>query len=156
MKAASINNLKKELAELSHKDLLEACLKIVKFKKENKELLTFLLFEAHDISSFVEKAKIEIDNAFDESNLSHPHYAKKSIRKVLVLTNKFIKYSSSNVVQSDLLIYFCQSLKQRVNYINRNPVIFNMYNNQLKKIDKAVASMHEDLQFDYKSIVADL
>ena len=32
--------------------------------------------------------------------------------------------------------------------INNNAVIANMYTNQLKKINKAIATMHEDLQYD--------
>ena len=33
--------------------------------------------------------------------------------------------------------------------ITTNQVIINIYQNQLKKINKAIAAMHEDLQYDY-------
>ena len=51
MKASSINEIKKELEQRSNTELLSFCLRLAKFKKENKELLTFLLFEADDIAS---------------------------------------------------------------------------------------------------------
>ena len=58
MKAASIIQLKKELENKSNADLITYCLRLSKFKKENKELLTFLLFEADDISKFSEDVKV--------------------------------------------------------------------------------------------------
>ncbi len=153
MKAESISNLKKELTVLSKQDLLDICLKVLKFKKENKELVTYLLFESNDIPAFIEKAKAEIENAITTSNFGYAHYAKKSLRKTLVITNKYIKYSNSPIVQAELLIFFCQLMKENVSALRRNPTLFNMYNNQLKKIDKAIASMHEDLQYDYNGTI---
>ena len=46
MKTATVTELKKELKTRSQSDLVELCLKLSKFKKENKELLTYLLYEA--------------------------------------------------------------------------------------------------------------
>jgi len=64
MKAASINELKQELATLPPKKVLEFCLRLARFKKENKELLSYLLFEAHDEQSYVESIKKEINDEF--------------------------------------------------------------------------------------------
>ena len=46
MKAATLNELRKELQALSSKELVEICLRLAKYKKESKELLTYLIFEA--------------------------------------------------------------------------------------------------------------
>ena len=51
MKTASLKEIKTELENVSPALLLELCLKVTKFKKENKELLTYLLFEEHDEKS---------------------------------------------------------------------------------------------------------
>jgi hypothetical protein len=48
MKAASIHELKKELLHLDEKSLVATCLRLARYKKDNKELMTYLLFEAHD------------------------------------------------------------------------------------------------------------
>ena len=61
MKAASINEIKKDLERRDPKELLSYCLRLAKFKKENKELLGFLLFEADDISNYIENVKSEIN-----------------------------------------------------------------------------------------------
>ena len=46
MKTATIKELKQELSHKSSAELLEICLNLSKFKKENKELLTYILYEA--------------------------------------------------------------------------------------------------------------
>ncbi len=61
MKAATINELKQELEHLSAAELKELCLRLAKFKKENKELLTYLLFEAHDTEAYSRSVKEEMD-----------------------------------------------------------------------------------------------
>jgi hypothetical protein len=40
-------------------------------------------------------------------------------------------------------------MKKMDSYVKANPVIENMYNNQVKKIMKAIGKMEEDLQRDY-------
>jgi hypothetical protein len=149
MKAATTNELKQELAETSPARLVELCLRLIRFKRENKELLTYLLFEAHDTDAYIAGIKKEMDAQFETINKSNVYFVKKSLRKILRTANKFIRYSNSEIVETELLIYFCASLKEMGATINNNPVIRNIYQNQLKKIRKAVASMHEDLQYDY-------
>ena len=61
MKAVTVKVLKDELVHRSPKEMLEICLRLSKFKKENKELLTYLLFEAGDEASYIESVKREID-----------------------------------------------------------------------------------------------
>lgn len=149
MKAATINELKQELLNTPPAKITELCLRLARFKKENKELLTFLLFEADDIPAYIGNVKTEMDIQFESINKSNVYFVKKTLRKILRITNKFIRYSGNASVETELLIYFCTTVKQMGATINNNPVIVNIYNNQLKKIHKAVATMHEDLQYDY-------
>ena len=44
MKAAGVKAIKDDLKMRSKEELQELCLTLSKFKKENKELLTYLLF----------------------------------------------------------------------------------------------------------------
>ena len=48
MRSASVHEIKQELLTLKPAELVELCLRLAKFKKENKELLNYLLFEAQD------------------------------------------------------------------------------------------------------------
>ena len=93
MKAAGVKAIKDELKMRSREDLMELCLNLSKFKKENKELITYLLFEANDENYFIQTIKDEIDSEFEEVNRKSYYFIKKSIRKILRNTKKNIRYS---------------------------------------------------------------
>lgn len=149
MKTASISEIKQELTNASSKELLELCLRVIKYKKENKELLTYLLFEAHDLPSYIENIKKEMDENFLQINQSNLYLAKKSLRKILKATNKYIKYTASKEGETELLIYFCNKIKTSGIKINRSIALSNLYNNQIKKVTAVVETLHEDLQHDF-------
>jgi hypothetical protein len=153
MKASTINELKQELVNTPAATLVELCLRLARFKKENKELLTYLLFEAHDTSAYIKSVKQAMDEQFADINKSNVYYIKKTLRKILRTAKKYIRYSGLAIVEVELLIYFCELMRDLNVSIIKNPVLFNMYQGQLKKINKALSGLHEDLQYDYlKSI----
>jgi hypothetical protein len=149
MKAVRIKELKDELTSRSHEEILDFCLRLSKYKKENKELLTYLLFESFDESLFVENVKSEIDSQFELINKTNYYFIKKSVRKILVFTKKYIKFSKQKETEIDLLIYFCTKLKSLSPSIKYNTRLLNLYNGQTELIRKKVSMLHEDLQFDY-------
>lgn len=149
MKAATVKQLKDELNERSPKELLEYCLRLSKFKKDNKELLTYLLFEASDEESFIQSVKNEMDEQLEAVNRKNFYYIKKGIRKVLSNVKKNIRYSQNKETEVDLLIYFCQSLKAFSPSIRRSSTMMNLYNRQIEMIRKKIEKLHEDLQYDY-------
>ena len=77
MKAATVSQLKKELQHRNPEELLELCLRLSKFKKENKELLTYLLFEADDEAGYIDTVKAEVDGLFLDINTNSYFYIKK-------------------------------------------------------------------------------
>jgi hypothetical protein len=77
MKVASVQEIKQELNELNKPELLALCLRLTKYKKDNKELLNFLLFNAHDIDAYINTVNEEIEEMFTEVNSSHVYFAKK-------------------------------------------------------------------------------
>ena len=149
MKAATISELKTELGNSSPAQLLELCVRLAKFKKENKELITYLLFESFDENAWIENIKMEMQEQFKEINKTSLYFVKKSLRKILRLTNKYIRYTGSADAEVRLLLFFCTTLKASGIPFQTSPVINNIYQNQLKKISKTIATMHEDLQYDY-------
>gem|GEM_PF-189460 len=156
MKAATLNEIKQELTNLPSTRVLELCLRLGRFKKENKELLTYLLFEAHNIPEFIENSIIEIETQFDSINTSSVYFVKKSLRKILRLINKYSRYSGLANVEIELLVYFCTKINELKSSFKTNPVIFNIYQFQLKKINKVLITMHEDLQYDYQKQLDEL
>ncbi len=156
MKAASLAEIKKELVRLESHDLLEFCMRLGKYKKENKELLTYLLFEADDEPAYVENVKGEIDDQFGALPTGNLYYVKKSLRKILRITNKQIRYSGAKQSELELRIHFCTRLKNSGIRLDRSPVLLNLYQQQLKKINLALAKLPEDLQFDFQRAVENL
>jgi hypothetical protein len=150
MKAATLSELKQEIATLTPKQVLDICMRLAKHKKENKELITYMLFEANDEESFIKQIKQETEAQFREMNSSNIYLAKKSIRKILRTINKFIRYSGLRQTEAELRIHYCNTLIKSGIPFRKSPVLCNLYNNQLKKIELAVATMHEDLQYDFK------
>lgn len=156
MKAATVSQLKKELSYRSPEELLEICLRLSKFKKENKELLTYLLFESADEAGYIESVKNEIDLEFDAINTSSYYFIKKSVRKILRNIKKYSRYSQKKETEVELLIHFCSRLKTFKPSITRNTTLLNLYERQLAMVEKIVSTLHEDLQYDYRLELEDL
>lgn len=152
MKSASIAEIKKELKTFSETQLVEVCMRLAKYKKDNKELLNYLIFEAENEQAYIKAIKVEMDEQFMEMNVSNAYLSKKSLRKVLRGVSKYIKYSGNAETELELLIYFCKKIKtSSINkFLKSNTVLNNLYLQQMKKIEKALKGLHEDLQYDYR------
>ena len=150
MKAATVSEIKKELKLRSTEELLELCLRLSRFKKENKELLTYLLFESDDEQAFIRSVKSHMEAQFEEINVNSYFYIKKSVRKILREIKKYIRYSQNKETEVELLLHFCAILKDFAPSIQRNVTLTNLYNRQLDFIEKKMTALHEDLQYDYE------
>jgi hypothetical protein len=149
MKSATIQEIKAELKNLPAPQLTELCLRLAKFKKDNKELLTYLLFEATDVNSFIAAVKKEMDEGFTELPKPNLYLTKKTLRKILRTTAKQIRYMASPQAEVELLTYFCRKVRDAKIPTRDSPVLNNLYRQQLKKIHAIIATLHEDLQYDF-------
>lgn len=156
MKPASLKDIRIDLKHRSTTELMELCLRLARFKKENKELLTYLLFESSDEEAYIENVKEHIDSGFSEINTKSFHYIKKSIRKILRETKKFIRYSGKKETEIELLLYFCRRLKDFKPSITQNVAMVNLYQRQIDSIEKKITVLHEDLQYDYGQMLEGL
>ena len=156
MKPASLAEIRRELKTRDPKELADLCLRLGRFKKDNKELLTYLLFDAQNEAAYVEAIKYDIDEMMAEVNSGHIYYVKKGIQKILRQLNKNIRYSGNKQTEVEVLLYFCQSIKDSGIAIHRSTVLTNMYERQKVKIKKALTSLHEDLQADYLYLLENL
>lgn len=150
MKTATINQLKKGLKNLPQEELVELSLKMAKFKKETKEYLSYLVYESMDEDDFIYSVKEEITLLFEEINPDSFSYMKKTIRKILRLTKKYIRFSKINKTEVELLLHFCQELINVKPSINRSIMLRNIYDRQVEMIKKKHLLLHEDIQFDYR------
>lgn len=156
MKIASLAEIKKEIAYLNERELTDLILDLAKFTTDNKAYLFFKLFGRENHRLFIEMVQEELEMEFAKANTKHYHYAKKSAQSIRRKLNKNLKLTKDKSSQIELIIFFCKNLKL-YGYLNfRHPVIDNLYKVQIGKAEKLISTLHEDLQYDFKSTLEDL
>lgn len=149
MKAASINDIRKELAEKDTRELQALCLRLARYKVENKELLSYLLFEADDEAGYIAALKSEVDEMFEALPQGNVYFVKKALRRILRVVNKHLKYSAIPQTEVEVRLHCCVCILDKHVPLANSTVLSNMYSQQVKKIGAALAKLPEDLQFDY-------
>ena len=150
MKAASLNEIRKELQFTDPEKIADICLRLARYKKENKELLTYLLFESGNEPAYVLYVKEEMAAMFEELPRGNIYFSKKGLRKILRFVNRQIKYSDVKSTELELRIHFCSRVKKSGVPIAKSPVLANLYSQQIKKINAVLSRLPEDLRFDYQ------
>jgi hypothetical protein len=155
MTTPSLPEIRRALSNVPSGLLPDLCLRLARYKKENKELLAYLLFEADDEPEYIRSVKTEMDLLFREISRATPYLTKKGVRKALAFTNQRIRYSGQKRTEVELMIHYCKKFRKEVPY-RSNITIKNIYLRQIQRIKKVIVSLHEDLQFDYNEEVKQL
>ena len=153
MKSASLAVIRKEIKSLSREEVAELCEALIKYKRDNKELVNYLLFERENEDAYVEAIKEEVSEAYSATNLRGFYLAKKSIRRALRIANKYIKYSDVPETELDVLLHFCEEMRDLGIDFRRSKVMLNLYDRQVVKIKDIYSDLHEDLQYEFQSRV---
>lgn len=156
MNTASLNEIKKEINTLDTETLAGLCMRLAKYKKENKELLNYLLFEADNEQAYTASVKETIDELFTDIPAPNLYLTKKTLRKILRFVNKQIKYSGISQTEIALRVYFCTKTKEARIPLTKSTVLFNLYQQQLNRIHTALAKLPEDLRSDYQREIENL
>lgn len=149
MDTAGITELKKRLQTLPPRALVDICLRLARFKKDNKELLHYVLFESDQEQEYKRQLKQWLDTEFEELNAANSYQARKTIKRILGRLSKQIRYSGIKETEAELLICFCTLLLQHTGLLRANSLIRNQFLRQLKKAETAVSKLHADLQYDF-------
>lgn len=156
MEAKTVKELKDELKHLDKLALIETVLRLSKFKKENKELLSYLLFDSERESAYIEEVKKEIDEGFKTMNTATGYLIKKTARKILRLTKKYIRYSGKKETEIELILHYCRKLIALEAATKKSLVLENIYTRELTRMKKLILGLHEDLQYDYEREVCEI
>jgi hypothetical protein len=150
MNTASLQEIKKEIGTLDPETIAGLCMRLAKYKKENKELLNYLLFEAHNEQAYLASVKESMDEFFNDVPAANLYLTKKTLRKILRFVNKQIKYSGIVQTEIELRVYFCTKIKAKRVPLTEGTVLFNLYQQQLNKINTSLMKLPEDIQADYQ------
>jgi len=143
-----LQDIKKELQHLSSLQIADLCLRLSRYKKENKELLAYLLFEADNEQAFIEKIKAEVGFMFSQLP-SQSYAAAKYIRKILRLISKYNKFIGSKQAEIDLLLNFCYNYLQYTDRRSSYKPLRLILTRQIQKTQSLVSKLDEDLQLDF-------
>lgn len=156
METASLSEIKQELKTLTALQLNEIIVKLARFKKENKELLSYLLFDTFNRPAYIQAVKDEIDGQFKNLHRNSPYLIKKAIRKVVKNTNKYIRFAGSKEIEVEIIIHLCRQIKKHIRLAASNRALASLYANLVKRAGKTLAALHEDLQLDYEEALKEL
>lgn len=156
MRTAPIKELRSALTSLDENELRGIVYRMAKFKTENKELLSYLLFDARDDAQYIADIKAFIDDEFLKIHATNIYFIKKNLRRILRQINKYIRFTCSDQIAVEILIYYLKKINLLYIDIHKSIALQKLYNGQLKKINTLISKMHEDLQYDYKLMLKDI
>jgi len=147
MEAASIAEIRKSLMRLEQGDLLDACLRLARFKKDNKELLTYLLYLSNNEPGYVNYLCQMIDEQFALA----PNAQKKTLRKLIRNMDKCLRFSGIKETELQVRLHFCRVLKSSKIPYKQSRVMTNMFVGQLKKIFRITEKLPSEIYQEYAS-----
>lgn len=156
MQLPSLAQIKKELKTLDEKELIDVIIDLSKFTRDNKAYLYFRLFEKDNPRLFVEMVEGELEWHFQNANTKSYFTAKKSAQAIRRKLNKNLKLTKDKTAQIELIAYFCEKIRAYGYLGYHHPVIENLYQAQIRKMEKLIAGLHEDLQYDYREMISQL
>lgn len=149
MNAATLSELRKELKGFPKERLIEICTRLARYKKDNKELLTYLIYETEDEPAYRRHLVSELEDLFSTLPGGNQYYIKKGLRRILRRINKLIAYSGQTETEIEVRIRFCQLMRDQKISLTSGTVLGNIYSLQKRKIEKIYSKLDEDLQADY-------
>lgn len=150
MHSASIDTIKTELKQLPPRQVLELLLRLARFKKENKELLTYILFESANESDYVEQVKKEIAEEMEEIDGLPGYQYKKQFRKIQRKINKPIKYMGNKSATAELYLHMVKMISEKKKTIYLATFLEKTVQQYIVKIEKLLPGIEDDLATDLR------
>ena len=149
MNNPKLAELKKELQYREVNELKELCLKLAKYKTENKELLNYLLFYKDRKDDYVFEVKTLLATDF-ENLYPSIYYVTKQLRKLIRVMNKHIKYIGEKDKEVEITLSFCELFMETDLVKSTHKALISLLFRQLKRVNKLLPKLEEDLQFDFQ------
>ena len=91
---------------------MDLTLRLIKYKTENKELISYLLFDEDDLAGYIADLRDEVSVLFDDIHPFPPYQTKRGVRKALKFISRYSKYTNAKETESELLLHLCSLMKQ--------------------------------------------
>ncbi|TAH00604.1 MAG: hypothetical protein EAZ15_08740 [Sphingobacteriales bacterium] len=149
MTPVKLQHQKKEITKLDAKTLADICIRLAKYKTENKEFLNYLLFHSYDNQPYIDELKLEIANCFLHVNQNDYLYS-KVLKGLLASLNKHLKFIGDKNREAEIVAEFCNTFMAHVTVRSYYAGLIQVLYRQFVRLQKVVGKLDEDLQFDYK------
>lgn len=150
MHSATIDTIKTELKQLPPKQVLDLLLRLARFKKENKELLTYILFESANESEYVEQVKKEIAEEMLEIDGLPGYQYKKQFRKIQRKINKPVKYIGNKSATAELYLHMIRMISEKKKTTYLAAFLEKIVQQYTVKIEKLLPGIEDDLAADIR------
>ncbi len=147
MIAEKLNELKKDLANCTDKQLVDHLLSLARLKKENKEMLSYLLGYGGRPLEYGEVYKSLIDDCFTDIS-ENPYFAKKTLQKIKRIISKYYRFTSSRQGEAELYAHFLEGFCKHIHPDTRHKQVLGIGIFALKKLNAIAAQVHEDISGD--------
>ena len=91
LKPQPLSQIKKELQLQDREALIQLCLELGRFKRDNKEMLSYLLFDAQDEEQYISALQADMDASFESINTQ----LQETLQQSHALTMKAFEKSST-------------------------------------------------------------
>ncbi len=150
MKAASIKQLRTEIGNLPPHKLAALTERLIKYKKDNKELASYIIFYEEDEAGFADDVETALEEQFGLINFKTAFFAKKGLRKMIRIANKFLRYTPNKSTQARIIMDVLSRLALIPASLKKNTQIKNMQVSLLKKLDDILLQVHQDERHDFE------
>jgi len=152
MEKTSLSEIRKELSFIPREELVAICLRMARFKKENKEHLAYLLFQK-DEAEFIAEINEEITDTLADIHWMNTLQAKKALQKTLRNISKNKKFSLSKIYEMEAMLHFIRTMMEKEIPHSSSAYLHQFYSKQVVKLPKILGSLNEEIQTDYRDEV---
>lgn len=142
-----LKEIRNELKDLNAPELAELALRLARYKKENKELLNYLLFYADRPDEYLAGIKQELEAEFSRI-ASRDFLAVKTLRKILRQLSKHSRFTGLKWAEAELLLWFCRNYLTYTNTSSSYKALRTLFVRQVVKVNNLSGDLHEDLRHD--------
>lgn len=150
-----LNELKKELAYLSQKELLNLLVRMTKVKAENKDLLNFILFFDEQAMVYAETFTDEIVKPIFEYP-NQEYFLLKSLRKSKRVISKVYKITKSREAELSLYLKMLETIQEQIKNYRFRITTINFIAIVSGRIEKLYDGINDELKLDYTQRVEDV
>ncbi|MFM7709422.1 MAG: hypothetical protein ACKO5C_00765 [Ferruginibacter sp.] len=151
-----VQELRKRTADLQTSELIQLLSRLMRFKRENKELVAYELFVRDQPEVWFSEIRESFNSELETMNTSHPYFMKKTMRKLIRRAKTYARYAGDPAIESELFCGLLEVFNEHHLHVHPSDIVRKIYYDTFTRLEKNISKLHEDLQYDFERRLADL